>query len=164
MSPRHGHSEQRDDDEGTISHLDEKSFDALEDQVDRIGSAQPGDGAGGPGMAPDLARHAPLRTDDDFRQAVRVAISALPPEFQRALDGVVVRVSDDGAEQHAYGMFVRSGGRTVSPDQIFIYRDTLLRDFGHDPALLRAKVTETVRHEVGHALGLDESQVRGLGL
>ena len=37
-------------------------------------------------------------------------------------------------------------------------------DFGNDQALLRAKIIETVRNEVGHALGLDEAGVRKLGL
>ncbi len=55
-------------------------------------------------------------------------------------------------------------GRRSAPKQILIYRDTLQRDYGNDPALLRAKITETVRHEVGHALGFDEAGVRDLGL
>jgi predicted Zn-dependent protease with MMP-like domain len=49
-------------------------------------------------------------------------------------------------------------------DRIVIYQDTLERDFGHDPALLRAQVERTVRHEVAHHLGWDETGVRGLGL
>ncbi len=51
-----------------------------------------------------------------------------------------------------------------APDQIVIYRDTLTRDFGSDQARLKAQIIETVRHEVGHALGLDEVGVRRLGL
>ena len=45
-----------------------------------------------------------------------------------------------------------------------IFRDTLLRDFGHDPELLKAQVTRTVRHELAHHLGWDEKGVRRLGL
>ena len=41
-----------------------------------------------------------------------------------------------------------------------IFRDTLLRDFGHDPELLKAQVTRTVRHELAHHLGWDEKGVR----
>ena len=44
-----------------------------------------------------------------------------------------------------------------------IFRDTLLRDFGHDPDLLKAQVTRTVRHELAHHLGWDEKGVRGSG-
>src|SRR5215217_848108 len=50
------------------------------------------------------------------------------------------------------------------PDRIIIFRDTLLRDFGHDPDELRAQVTRTVRHELAHHLGADELGVRELGL
>ena len=45
-----------------------------------------------------------------------------------------------------------------------IFRDTLLRDFGHDAGELRAQVTRTVRHELAHHLGADELGVRELGL
>ena len=34
----------------------------------------------------------------------------------------------------------------------------------HDPELLKAQVTRTVRHELAHHLGWDEKGVRGLGL
>jgi predicted Zn-dependent protease with MMP-like domain len=45
-----------------------------------------------------------------------------------------------------------------------IYQDTLERDFGHDPDLLRAQVERVVKHELAHHLGWGESGVRGLGL
>ncbi len=49
-------------------------------------------------------------------------------------------------------------------DRIVIFRDTLRRDFGHDPDLLRDQVLRTVRHELAHHVGFDELGVRGLGL
>jgi len=74
-------------------------------------------------------------------------------------------VSDLGEEHHAYGHYI---GGTVArdgyPDRIVIYQDTLERDFGHDPDLLRAQVQRTVRHELAHHLGWNERGVRGLGL
>ena len=43
-----------------------------------------------------------------------------------------------------------------------IFRDTLRRDFGHDPELLRDQVTRTVRHELAHHVGFDELGVSRL--
>ena len=103
--------------------------------------------------------------EEDFKALVRSAIDELPLEFHRALEHVAVVVSDGGRRQHAYGLYQ---GDTVARDyfhdRILIFRDTLVRDFGHDPELLRAQVTRTVRHELAHHLGWDEKGVRGLGL
>ena len=45
-----------------------------------------------------------------------------------------------------------------------VFQDTIERDFGRDPELLRAQVERTLRHEVAHHLGWGERGVRGLGL
>ena len=103
--------------------------------------------------------------DEHFRALVRSAIDELPLEFHRALEHVAIVVSDGGRRQRAYGLYQ---GDTVAQDyfhdRIVIFRDTLLRDFGHDPELLKAQVTRTVRHELAHHLGWDEKGVRRLGL
>jgi predicted Zn-dependent protease with MMP-like domain len=103
--------------------------------------------------------------DDDFKALVRSAVDDLPLEFHRALEHVAIVVSDGGRKQRAYGLYQ---GDTVARDffhdRIVIFRDTLLRDFGHDPDLLKAQVTRTVRHELAHHLGWNENGVRGLGL
>ena len=105
------------------------------------------------------------RNDEDFKVLVRRAIDDLPLEFHRALEHVAVVVSDSGRRTRAYGLYQ---GDTVAQDyfhdRIVIFRDTLLRDFGHDPEALKAQVTRTVRHELAHHLGWDEKGVRGLGL
>lgn len=105
------------------------------------------------------------RDPDDFEQLVRLALDDLPAEFQRPLETVPVVVSDKGRRRRAYGLYE---GDTVArddyPDRIVIFRDTLVRDFGHDAELLRAQVTRTVRHELAHHLGWNEDGVRGLGL
>ena len=49
-------------------------------------------------------------------------------------------------------------------DRIVIFRDTLRRDFGHDPDLLRDQVDATVRHELAHHVGFDELGVSRLDL
>jgi predicted Zn-dependent protease with MMP-like domain len=103
--------------------------------------------------------------EEDFRALVRAAVDELPLEFHRALEHVAIVVSDGGRRRRAYGLYQ---GDTVAQDyfhdRIVIFKDTLVRDFGHDPELLKAQVTRTVRHELAHHLGWDENGVRGLGL
>jgi predicted Zn-dependent protease with MMP-like domain len=102
---------------------------------------------------------------DEFEAILRGAIDDLPLEFHRALEHVAVVVSDGGRRHRAYGLYQ---GDTVARDyfhdRIVIFRDTLVRDFGDDPDLLRAQITRTLRHELAHHLGWDENGVRGLGL
>jgi predicted Zn-dependent protease with MMP-like domain len=110
-------------------------------------------------------------SEKEFEELVSSALDDLPPEFQNALENVAIVVSDRGAESHAYGMYVgyKLGGMPFLgggglPDEIMIFRDTLVRDFGDDPERLRQQVITTVRHEVGHHFGFDEAGVRRLGL
>jgi predicted Zn-dependent protease with MMP-like domain len=174
MTPPPEPPDPHDETDGGIESLDEQSFEDLEDRVERLAAQGQSEPTPEPRPVADDPS-APLRTEADFENAVRVAINALPDEFQNALDGVVVVVSDEGASEKAYGMYV---GRTALrsqeiigfpmssalPDEIIIYRDTLTRDFGRNPAELRAQIARTVRHEVAHHFGFDEPGVQGLGL
>jgi predicted Zn-dependent protease with MMP-like domain len=105
------------------------------------------------------------RRPEDFEELVREALDDLPDLLHKALDHVAVVISDKGRREGAYGLYQ---GDTVArdnyPDRIIIFRDTLLRDFGHDADELRAQVTRTVRHELAHHLGADELGVREMGL
>jgi predicted Zn-dependent protease with MMP-like domain len=113
-----------------------------------------------------------IPAEEEFRSLVRAAVDELPLEFHRALEHVAIVVADGGAavptgsgRRGAYGLY--QGDTIVHNyfhDRIVIFRDTLTRDFGHDPELLRRQVTRTVRHELAHHLGWDEDGVRGLGL
>jgi predicted Zn-dependent protease with MMP-like domain len=109
---------------------------------------------------PDRAREA-----TEFELLVADAIDRLPEEFQKPLETTPVVVSHLGMEHRAYGHYY---GDTIArdnfEDRIVLYQDTLERDFGHDPDLLRAQVERTLRHELAHHLGWNESGVRGLGL
>lgn len=102
---------------------------------------------------------------DQFESMVADAIDALPGEFQKIFEKVAVIVSDRGSEVQAYGHYFGDGvAREHYEDRIVIYRDTLERDFGHDPELLAKQVERTLRHELAHHLGWDEGGVGGLGL
>ena len=105
--------------------------------------------------------------DDDFEELVKDALDDLPDLLARLIENhnVAVVISDGGRRRGAYGLYHGDGAtRDDVPDRIVIYRDTLRRDFGHDAELLRAQVTQTVRHELAHHVGFDELGVRRLGL
>jgi predicted Zn-dependent protease with MMP-like domain len=142
----------------------EAEFDAIVERAERLAAEGSwGEFLDEPDDDDDLFD--PVSSEEDFRALVRSAIDELPLEFHRALEHVAVVVSDGGRRRRAYGLYE---GDTVArdnfPDRIVIFRDTLVRDFGHDPELLRAQVTRVVRHELAHHLGWDEDGVRGLGL
>ena len=102
---------------------------------------------------------------NDFDVMVADAIDRLPPEFQEMLETTPVVVSRHGAEAGAYGHYF--GGNYTRGEyehRIVLYQDTLERDFGWDPELLRAQVERTLRHEIAHHIGWNEPGVRGLGL
>lgn len=117
-------------------------------------------------LSDELARYGMGQGEPtEFDRLVMEALDDLPEQFQEVLAETPVLVSDLGQENQAYGHYM---GDTVArgnyPNRIVIYRDTLTRDFGHDPDMLRAQVTRTVRHEIAHHLGWDEQGVRDLGL
>lgn len=104
--------------------------------------------------------------DEGFAELVRDALDDLPDLLRMALErNVAVVISDQGRRHGAYGLYQGdTASRDDFSDKIIIFRDTLRRDFGHDPDLLRHQVTVTVRHELAHHIGFDELGVRDLGL
>src|SRR5436305_5004806 len=114
----------------------------------------------------ELARRPPAENEmTEFDELVADAIDRLPPDFQKVLESVPVVISRHGFELRAYGHYY--GGSVVHGDRahrIVLYQDTIERDFGWDPDLLRDQVERTLRHELAHHLGWGERGVRGLGL
>jgi predicted Zn-dependent protease with MMP-like domain len=149
--------------------VSEEGFDEIVERAERLAREgwAPGDedeyGAADDDDDDDLFD--PVHSEEDFQALVRSALDELPLEFHRALEHVAIVVSDEGRRRRAYGLYQ---GDTVARDyfhdRIVIFRDTLLRDFGHDYELLKDQVRRTVRHELAHHLGWDENGVRGLGL
>jgi predicted Zn-dependent protease with MMP-like domain len=139
----------------------EAEFDRIVERSERLAR----DGVSAEPDEMDFLELDPLN-DEDFEELVREALDELPDLLQEALRrNVGVVISDDGRRHRAYGLYRGDGvARDNFPDQIIIFRDTLRRDFGHDPELLREQVTITVRHELAHHLGADELGVRDLGL
>jgi predicted Zn-dependent protease with MMP-like domain len=103
--------------------------------------------------------------DADFEELVRDALDDLPDLLRNALSHVAVVISDGGRRRGAYGLYQGDGAsRDNAHDRIVIFRDTLRRDFGREPDLLREQVTRTVRHELAHHVGFDELGVSRLDL
>jgi predicted Zn-dependent protease with MMP-like domain len=121
------------------------------------------------GLAVDPEEHEFMELDPlndrDFEELVRDALDDLPDLLRNALSHVAVVISDGGRRQGAYGLYQGDGAtRDDYHDRIVIFRDTLRRDFGHDPDMLRDQVTRTVRHELAHHVGFDELGVSRLDL
>jgi predicted Zn-dependent protease with MMP-like domain len=132
----------------TGEEMPEAQFQRLEDRSEALAAMPP-----------------PDQPPSEFDELVMRALDGLPEELRAALARTPVVVSNRGREHRAYGFYM---GDTIARDnyahRIVIYQDTLERDFGHDPELLRAQVERTVRHEIAHHLGWGERGVRGLGL
>jgi predicted Zn-dependent protease with MMP-like domain len=141
----------------------ETEFEALVDQSERLARE-------GLAVDPDEAEFMELDplNDEDFEELVRDALDDLPDLLRNALAHVAVVISDGGRmgpHPPAYGLY--QGGQTRrddTHDRIVIFRDTLRRDFGHDPEELREQVVRTVRHELAHHVGFDELGVSRLDL
>src|SRR5947209_742898 len=138
----------------------EEEFELLVQRTERLAhdglAADPGEG--------EFMELDPL-SDDDFAELVRDALDDLPDLLQNALAHVAVVISDGGRRRHAYGLYEGGGvAHAHTHDRIVIFRDTLRRDFGSDPQLLRDQVTRTVRHELAHHVGFDELGVSRLDL
>src|SRR3712207_5505055 len=68
----------------------------------------------------------------DFETLIREALDDLPDLLIKSLKHVAAVISDQGRRHRAYGLYQGDGvARDDHPDRIVIFRDTLLRDFGH---------------------------------
>lgn len=121
---------------------------------------------------PDASSPAPI---DPFEAALADAIESLPAPFRDQLATVAVVIEDwptpgQLASVHAWGLFGLYEGvpRTAYgadmaawPSRITLFRGPLMRA-NPSPDRLRDAVAETLRHELGHHLGLSDARLREL--
>ena len=114
---------------------------------------------------------------ESFAAIVQRAMADLPAEYARLLDAVAVVVEDepppsvlqdldieDGEELLGLyqGLslndesFFRTGGQ--APAQISLYRGPILRQCDTE-AEMRREITDTLVHELGHHVGLDDDEM-----
>ena len=140
--------------------VSEDDFDRMVERSERLAAD---------GLSVDPDEHEFMELDpwrnEDFEQIVADALDDLPDILRAALRNLAIVVTDGGIKARAYGLYE---GDTIArddfPDRVLIFRDSLRRDFGHNPDLLQEQITITVRHELAHHLGADELGVRDLGL
>jgi len=94
--------------------------------------------------------------DADFDEALREAIDLLPPESHHALEYVEIVVVEDDDELAVekgrstrlseYGRYDKSSGTDDAfSDRVVLFRETLMRDFGHNEDLLRERIARTLQ-------------------
>lgn len=112
---------------------------------------------------------------EEFEAYVEEALDSVPAPFRKYLENVVVGVEEEPFEEdyeetdtpddyELFGIFrgvpFFDRGTSVSnlPAQIAIFRGPILRSFATRGEAVRA-IRDTVVHEVGHMLGLDDHEM-----
>ncbi|MCS7229030.1 MAG: metallopeptidase family protein [Candidatus Kryptonium sp.] len=117
-------------------------------------------------------------TIDEFEKIIEETIESLPQQIKQKLDNVVFIVQDYPDEEelkmtrsnkyNLLGLYtgvplskrgINYGMYPVTPDRIFIFKANIER-ICKDENELRKKIREVVLHEIGHYLGMSESEVR----
>jgi predicted Zn-dependent protease with MMP-like domain len=116
----------------------------------------------------------------DFERLVLQALEEIPDQFRDALENIDVQVEwrPTRAElrragiRHGslFGLYVgvplpqRGRGYSMTlPDAIVIYQQTHERHCRSEAEIVE-QVRQTVLHEIGHYLGIDEDRLRELGI
>ncbi len=113
----------------------------------------------------------------EFVRLVRQAYRQLPPDVRQGLTNVDIAVDAEpgqadpdlaGEEADLLGLYEgvplpeRQGGDPSLPDCITIYRRPILRSCATRAEVVR-EIRVTLWHEVGHYLGMSESDLHRLG-
>jgi predicted Zn-dependent protease with MMP-like domain len=114
-------------------------------------------------------------SDREFESWVEEALASVPEAFRRYLENVVVAVEEEPTEEDydetdtpddedLFGIFrgvpyfERSEVVSNLPAQIAIFRGPILRGCRSRGEAVR-EIRDTVVHEVGHMLGLDDDEM-----
>jgi len=113
----------------------------------------------------------PHRLDRDvFEAAVEEALASLPEPFARQLENVEVAVLNVPGKRHGnddedwellgiyQGSTIHDGGFHL-PDRIILYQRNL-ENVSPDRETLLEEIRDTVLHEVGHHMGMEEDELR----
>ena len=119
----------------------------------------------------------PVKTMDrqSFERLVRDAIESLPEQFHHALENVAIVVEDEPdpnelrsvglepGDDELFGVYigvplVERGPYAGLPDRIVIFRGPILRSCD-TPEEIAQEVRDTVIHELGHHMGLDDDEM-----
>lgn len=115
---------------------------------------------------------------EDFDKMAEAAFAALPAEFRRLCEGLVIQVEDfpddatlDDMECESdfdlLGLF-RGAGRAQSdampatgqfPNMIWLYRRPILDFWAGEEESLGAIITHVLVHEIGHHFGLSDEDM-----
>jgi predicted Zn-dependent protease with MMP-like domain/Flp pilus assembly protein TadD len=121
-------------------------------------------------LAPD-SYFRPFRLSaEEFDQILDEALAELPEEFEAHLDNVEVAIEDvpdpalvrEGTEFDLLGLYQ---GRTIQsvdwglPDRVLLYQRNL-ENVSPDRETLLEEIRDTLFHEIGHHMGMDEEAVR----
>jgi predicted Zn-dependent protease with MMP-like domain len=105
----------------------------------------------------------------EFKQMVADAVDSLPEAFGRAMTNVAVVVEEEAVGRKLFGLYeghpltkYRIRQWSVHPDKITIYRRTICQH-SRSAEEVRARVYQTVIHEIAHHFGIDDPRLRELG-
>lgn len=113
-----------------------------------------------------------MSSSERFEDLVAEAIDGLPSWVRERLENVQVIVEDrpPKGEQALLGLYEgiplteRGNDYTWAlPDRITLFRRTIEREAGDDPAAVKGVVADTVIHEVAHFFGISDERLHELG-
>ena len=105
-----------------------------------------------------------------FEELVAESLAGLPDDLARHIENLAVIVEDAAPGRPLYGLYegiplTRRGPQSYSavlPDRITLYQRTICEGCFNE-AQVRAQITKTVIHEVGHHFGISDPRLDELG-